>query len=437
MNRMSITILSLLLCLIGCGGGETNTPTPTPSTEMKQGNTTIVYECNERLFAKQAAFQSIQAYLPTLQEMQVNVLWLMPIHPRGTVKTVNSPYCVKDHKAIDPAFGSLSDLKALVDDCHQRGMLVILDWVANHTAWDNQWYLDHPDWYTTPIGTEQNWNDVVPLDYTKQVVRDSMLDAMLYWVNNADIDGFRCDYAEGVPTDFWKTAINAIRAVKPNAILLAEASNVNYYNAGFDWLYSWDYLAGIQSLYQSSKLTSTLYKVSQSEMSTTPSGKARLRYTTTHDASSENAPSTFYKTPQGQLSAACLTFFLEGIPMIYSSQEIGDMNTINFFNYDIKSFSASNATTKAYIALMKAYTATAEARYGDVTDYSTDHVAMFSRTQGDHEILVIVNTTDQEQVVTLPLRWQRNQYTNPLNGESVTSPKSQTLSGYQYVIYSK
>ena len=283
---------------------------PKPSDTLQKANTLVVYECNERLFARQSAFRAIEDYLPTLQEMQVNVLWLMPIHPRGTVKTVNSPYCVKDYKAIDPAFGTMADLQSLVSACHSRGIRVILDWVANHTAWDNPWYIDHPDWYTTPVDDEKNWNDVVPLDYNKQSVRDAMQDAMLYWVREADIDGFRCDYAHGVPTAFWQPAIAAIRSLKPDAIMLAETHKVSYFDAGFDWLYSWDYLSGIQALYQKQKATNSLYTISDKEMSSTPAGKQRLRYTTTHDASSENAPATFYTSPQGQLSASCLTFFL-------------------------------------------------------------------------------------------------------------------------------
>ena len=156
----------------------------------------------------------------------------------------------------------------------------------------------------------------------------------------------------------------------------------------------------------------------------------------TGNTSKYKAGDTFYTDAQGQLSAACLTFFLEGVPMIYSSQEIGNMEKINFFNYNILSFE-DNAARQAYIALMKAYTATAEARYGTIIDYSTDHVAMFSRSQESKEILVIVNTTNAEQEITLPMRWQRNKYTNAITGEQIYSPKSQSLQPYEYIIYSK
>ncbi len=435
-------LFALLLLTVSCEthnqSGE-NEPKGQDSTQvqpiLQKANTTVVYECNERLFAKEQAFNFIRNYLPVLQEMQVNVLWLMPIHPRGTVKSVNSPYCVKDYYAIDPAFGTMEDLRALVSDCHQHGMFVILDWVANHTAWDNQWYIEHPEWYTYPSGEETNWKDVSPLNYNKTEVQQAMQEAMIYWVREADIDGYRCDYAEGVPSSFWKTAIDAIRRQKKTAILLAEASNTTLYNAGFDWMYSWNYLGAIQKLFRTGSSLVNLYSVSSGELASTPAGKERLRYVTTHDASSETAPSTYYHTAQGELAASCLTYFLGGVPMIYSSQEIGNMTQLNFFNYNIKSFSPNNATTKAYIALMKAYVASAEARFGEVINCSSGQVAMFTRKQDTKEVLVAVNTTSVEQTITLPEQWQRVSCTDLLTDTQIAAPETLILSAYEYKVY--
>ena len=434
MTMKKILLLVLVLSAVSCRNAE---PVEPPADSLPKANTTVVYECNERLFARQKAFNAIRDYLPVLEQMQVNVLWLMPIHPRGTVNAVGSPYCVKDYYAIDPAFGTMADLKALVDDCHSRDMKVILDWVANHTAWDNQWYINHPDWYTSPKGEEVNWKDIAPLDYGVTDVQQAMREAMVYWVREADIDGFRCDYAEGVPNTFWTEAITAIREVKPEAIMLAEASNTSLYQAGFDWMYSWNYLGAVQNVFRNSRGLSNLFTTSNNEYNATPAGKERLRYVTTHDASSEEAPSTYYHTAKGELAAACVTFFIGGVPMIYSSQEIGDVAQLDFFNYHIKSFSADNATTKAYIALMKAYTASAEARYGELTNHSIDQVAMFSRKQDKAELLVIVNTTAAEQNITLPMQWQQADCTDLLTGEKMYAPKSATLGAYEYRIYSR
>lgn len=446
MKKILFTLCCSLFILASCKSDEPSSSTPSVEPDPREesltkANTMVVYECNERLFAQTNAFRAIQNYLPALQQMQVNVLWLMPIHPRGTKNAFGSPYCVKDYYAVDPAFGTMDDLKALVNDAHNRGMKVILDWIANHTAYDNDLYIHHPEYYTSPVGEEKNWNDVVPLDYNNTAVRTYMKEAMVYWVQNADIDGFRCDYAEGCPREFWTDAISAIREVKNDAILLAEASDTKLYTAGFDWLYSWNYLGAVQEVFKGSKQLSSLYSASSGELSSTPDGKERLRYTTTHDASSENAPSTFYKNANGELAAACLTFFLAGVPMIYSSQEIGDMGQINFSNYNLKDFSSANVTRDAYTALMKAYVATAEARYGELKDYSVGDkkVAMFTKVQKgekkDKQLLVIVNTSNAEQTVTLPIDYQRNKYLNPLTGDSVFSPKSQTLQPYEYKIY--
>lgn len=429
-----ILLLVLVLSAVSCRNAE---PVEPPADSLPKANTTVVYECNERLFARQDAFNAIRSYLPVLEQMQVNVLWLMPIHPRGTVNAVGSPYCVKDYYAIDPAFGTMADLKALVDDCHSRDMKVILDWVANHTAWDNQWYINHPDWYTSPKGEEVNWKDIAPLDYGVTDVQQAMREAMVYWVREADIDGFRCDYAEGVPNTFWTEAITAIREVKPEAIMLAEASKVSLYRSGFDWMYSWNYLGAVQKLFRDQGDLSNLFAVSEQEYKSTSAGKERLRYVTTHDASSEQAPSNYYKSAKGELAACCLTFFLGGVPMIYSSQEVGDMTKLDFFNYHIKSFSADNATTKAYVALMKAYTATAAARYGERIDHSAGHVAVFTYKQDKAEALVVVNTVSSQQDITLPDTWQQADCTDLLTGEKMYAPKSATLSGYEYRIYKR
>lgn len=441
-NTFLLPLLVMLQALVACGGpaagGEEPTP-PTPKPVVyEKANTHVVYELNERFFAQKDAFKAIDAYLPTLRDMQVDVLWLMPIHVRGTgAGTLGSPYCVHDYKSIDPNFGTLDDLKALVRHCHEQEMFVILDWIANHTSRDNAWYVDHQKdgWYTTPTGAETGWNDVVPLNYEKKEVREAMTDALLYWIREADIDGYRCDYAEGVPDYYWKEAIAEIRKLKPNAIMLAESSKTSHYTAGFDWLYSWNYLGAVQKIY-SNKVTN-LYAVSKNEFNSTPAGKDRLRYVTTHDASSENAPSTWYKTAKGELAATCLTFFLGGVPMIYSSQEIGDVSKLGFYGYKILNFTAQNATRDAYAALMKAYVNTAEARYGAMTDFSTDHVAMFSRTQGEKSVLVMVNASGTEQKdIVLPMKWQRVDVVDALTNEPIKTPSKVDLAPYEYRIYS-
>ena len=403
----------------------------------------VVYECNERLFAQTKAFQEIEKYVPELERMQVNVLWLMPIHPRGTKNSVNSPYCVKNYRAIDPAFGTMDDLISLVNTCHEHHMLVILDWVANHTAWDHSWVTAHPDWYQeAQTADEKMWNDVTFLDYSNQAVRDSMTACMLYWVDEANIDGFRCDYAHGVPNEFWKQATTAILQVKPNAFLLAETQNAGLYNAGFGLIYSWNYLTGIENLYSGKTTVKGLISISDAEFRNTPEGKDRLRYVTTHDECSEKAPKDIFKTAAGEMSAFCLTIFMGGTPMIYSSQEIGYIEKINFFNYKILSFVKAAGTQietrNAYATLLKAYQDTRDIRKGTKNAGTMDDkVPYVEYTQGESRLLVICNHQNSAQIVTLPAAYQAAKVKDMKTGQEVTLASNLNLTAYEYRIFRK
>ncbi len=398
----------------------------------------VIYECNERLFAEQNAFAAIEAYIPTLSEMGVNVLWLMPIHPRGTDdKAIGSPYCVKDYRAIDPAFGTLADLQRLVSTAHSHGMQVMLDWIANHTSWDNAWVTAHPDWYQAArTADEQFWTDVTFLNYDVPAVCDTMLACMLYWINEADIDGFRCDYADGPPTTFWNNVITSVRAIKPDALMLAETSDAKLYDAGFDLLYSWSYLYAVEGVYSGSGTFGSLLSANTSEYNSTPEGKERMRYVTTHDESAQRSPVSVYRSPEGELSAFCLTAFLAGVPMIYSSQEIGNMNTINFFNYNVMDFASENATRTAMKTLLKVYRETAHLRGGTrVTGSLNAKVPYVEYTDESETMIVICNTANAEQEVRLPMKHQGHTATNLLSGESVQLAITTTLAPYEYRIY--
>ena len=401
---------------------------------------TVVYECNERLFAQTDAFKAIEAYVPELERMGVNVLWLMPIHPRGAdEKAIGSPYCVKDYRAIDPAFGTMNDLRNLVNTCHSHHILVILDWIANHTSWDNAWVKAHPDWYKGPsTGDEQSWADVTFLNYELSAVQDTMKECMLYWVKEADIDGFRCDYADGVPLDWWKDVNKAILELKPNAFLLAETSDARHFEAGFDYLYSWNYLYALEDLYSGKGTFSSLLSASRAEYNSTPSDKERLRYITTHDETASKAPASIYRDPAGELSAFCLTAFMGGVPMIYSSQEIGYTNSINFFNYTILDFASPNTTRDALAAIVKIWHETKDLRDGTQRIASlAERVPYVEFTLGNQALLVICNAANTEQQVRMPMRYEGIEMTDLIANETITLEAVDTLQPREYRIYRK
>lgn len=418
----------------GTGGSGSDTT----AVVLTEANQMVIYECNERLFAEKDAFAAIEDYIPTLKQMGVNVLWLMPVHPRGEGdKSIGSPYCVRDFRAVDPAFGTVDDLKSLVQTAHSNGIRVILDWIGNHTAWDNPWVAAHPDWYTAAqTADEQAWNDVTFLNYKVQAVCDTMQACMLYWIDEVDIDGFRCDYAHGVPIDFWRSVNKEILSRKSDAILLAETSDTRLFQTGFNLMYSWDYMYAVEALYKGKGTFNALLSSSKAEMKTTPEGSQRMRYITTHDQSSQVAPQSAYRTPQGELSAFCLTIFMGGVPMIYSSQELGYMNTINFFHYNLLDFKSDNATRNALKTLMTVYHNTALLRGGKQnTGALNSDVPYIEYTAGDSTLLVICNTTNKLQQVKLPMKHQGKVGTDLLTKQPCTLGSVTTLSEYEYRIY--
>jgi hypothetical protein len=217
----------------------------TPFTAVPNRQDAVIYQVNMRAFSAQSNFQGVIARLDSIKALGANVVYLMPIYPVGTVNSVNSPYSVRDYRAINTEFGTLTDLRALVDGAHSRNMSVMLDWVANHTAWDHPWISTHSDWYVknssgaiiSPPGT--GWNDVAQLDYTNSAMRLEMIRSLKYWVYTANVDGFRFDYADGPPATFWRQAIDTLRAISThNLLLLAEGNRSDHFSSGFD-LYVW------------------------------------------------------------------------------------------------------------------------------------------------------------------------------------------------------
>ena len=109
----------------------------------------VIYQIFVRSFSPAGDLNGVTARLDDLHALNVNILWLMPIHPDGQVKkkgSLGSPYAVRDYYAIDPALGTKDDLHRLVQEAHNRQMKVIIDIVANHTAWDSV-MMAHPEFY--------------------------------------------------------------------------------------------------------------------------------------------------------------------------------------------------------------------------------------------------------------------------------------------------
>lgn len=438
-----VAFLALLTCpCTGCGDSSSETVLEQPPAAAAAADM-VVYEANPRVFAEENAFASIKDNLARIKSLGATALWLMPVNEPGVERSVGSPYCIKDYYKLNPKYGSEKELKELVDAAHGMGMKVLMDWVANHTSWDNAWITEHPDWYThdangnitSPAG--QPWTDVADLDYGNADMRQAMIAAMKYWLAEAGFDGFRCDYVEGVPDDFWQEVISELRQYNSNVIMLAEGGKASLADDGFSLVYGWDFQSKLKEVYAGSSSVSELYDVNEQELTGMAGGSLRLRYSTNHDQASEASPIESYGGERGAMSAFVLASMLEGVPLIYSSQETAFPGELNFFEYKPVDFSANTAYAQEMAAVVEAYKQTAEARGGTLKTYSTGDVATFGRKNGAKSMLVMVNTSSKEAEVKVPMDYAGLDMTDMIKGEGVRLRSAITLQPFEYHVFAK
>ena len=397
---------------------------------------TVVYEANLRAEGPTGGFAALTRRLDSIRALGVNVLWLMPVQPVGKERSaggLGSPYAPRDYDAVNPEFGTPAELKALVSEAHRRGMRVILDWVANHTAWDHPWIKAHPDWYTRdakgeiaiPAGT--NWNDVADLDYAKPALREAMTLAMQGWVRDYGIDGFRCDTADWVPADFWKAAIDRLRAASPRPLLmLAEGFRPENRVAGFDLQYGWPFYDALTAVYKGAPARS-LAAAAAKEAAQGPA----LRFVTNHDkAAWEGTTLDFFRTPEGVRTATVVNaLYGGGVPLVYSGQEVAWPERIPIFERSTLDWSRDPAQRRWLAGLFALRRTNPALRDGTTVDLSSDDAILFVRRAGKTEALVVVNVRDRPVEVSTPTGAWRDAFT----GRAVV-PDS-TLPAFGYRVY--
>ena len=436
-----VLLLVLSVLTLACHKPDPADPGSGGGTYVAAERIPVFYEANPKVFAASGSLSAITGRLEAIRALGTDVLWLMPIHPVGQEKTVGSPYCVQDYEAVNGSYGTLDDLKALVSAAHRKKMKVILDWVANHTAWDHPWVKAHPDWYTQEGGQiispkGMGWNDVADLNYDSAGMRAAMKEAMLYWVKKADVDGFRCDYADGVPIDFWKDAIAAVRGIKEDAIFLAECSDSRYLTAGFDYLYGWAYKTALLNLFNGGSVTDFQSALS-GETGSLSDGKHVLRFITNHDQAMSASPVSEFKSADGALAAFVVTAFVGESPLIYSSQETGYDKALSFFDNHVMDWNGTRSYTQKYEKLMAAYDSVSGIRKGSPRFYSTGGILSMYYENGDQALLVLVNTTPNKLEVKTPMERTGDKMKDILGGGTVTLSNMLSLNGYEYRIYTK
>ena len=302
----------------------------------------VLYEVNIRQYTPEGTFNAFAAHLPRLKELGVEILWLMPIHPiseKNRKGTLGSYYSVKDYKAINPEFGTMDDFKKLVNQAHEMGFKVIIDWVANHTGWDNQWIFDHPEWYTKDstgaiISPNPDWADIADLNFDVQPMRRAMIDAMDFWLEETNIDGFRCDVAWGVPQDFWEEARTSFDSIKPVYMLAEDEDHPELMQKAFESNYAWQLHHLMNDVAQGKKSAADIknYFVNM-DPGKYPGGSFPMQFITNHD---ENSWAGTISQRMGEAgdAFAVFSFTVPGIPLIYSGQEAGLNKQLAFFEKD-------------------------------------------------------------------------------------------------------
>ncbi|MCD4793911.1 MAG: alpha-amylase [Bacteroidales bacterium] len=392
-----------------------------------------IYEVNIRQYTPEGTFKAFETHIPRLKEMGVDILWLMPIFPiseKNRKGTMGSYYAVADYKKVNPEFGTKDDLRSIIKTAHENDMLVILDWVANHTGWDNTWITEHPDWYTQDslgnivctVGTD--WTDVADLNYDNKDMRKAMTDALKYWVKDFDIDGYRCDVAGMVPTDFWNNVRTELDKIKP-VFMLAEAEQLDLHEKAFDMGYAWNFHHIMNEIAKGNKNAKDLREYFEKAQDEYPQKVNRMTFTSNHDENSWNG-TVFERMPKSYKTFAVLSFVVPGMPLIYSGQEAGLDERLEFFEKDTiewKEHEMKDLYTKL-ITLKNENKALWNGEAGSSAHFintsNKEQIFTFKRKKDDNRILVMMNLSSKNAKFNYMEKDFERFYTDYFSGEDMS-----------------
>ena len=382
-------------------------------------DTAVMYLVNPRTFSRQGNFQGITAGLDRLRDLGVRTLWIMPVMAPGLERAFGSPYCVQDFYAVNPAYGSSADLKTLVTAAHARGLKVILDFPLNHTSWDNVLVKDHPDWYrhsdnnvNDPASISRTlwWSDVAQLDYDNSAVRDYMVRMQCYWLKTYDLDGFRYDSAELIPTDFWDELSARLHKIKSDILLLGESSRPETMVRAFNLDYSFPLYTALSGALTGRKSASAVREMWEWEKGRYPQGSIHMRYVENNDT--RQAIAEFGK--DASQAAAALVFCLNGVPLLQNGQEVGDDAPGSFIDRKPIDWDKANPETmvfyKELIAARNSHPTLQTGALRWIDNSTPNDVVTFTRTGRNDAFLIAINLSGHASSAVLQLpaneKWQ-------------------------------
>jgi glycosidase len=443
-------LLSALALLSACASAQSTPPASTDPYAPRDltgvahpawSRDAVLYQINTRQFTPEGTFRAAQRQLPRLQALGVDILWLMPIHPIGEQNrkgTLGSPYSVRDYHSVNPEFGTETDLRAFIDEARRRGMRVILDWVANHSAWDNPLVAQHPEYYerdwrgnfrSTPWW---DWSDIIDFDFAQTGLRRYMADAMLHWVRDVGVDGFRLDVAAYVPIDFLEQVRSDLEAIRP-VFMLCEAEMRDLHARACDATYGWGWNRAVHNIAIGEADVGALFGFYSEHESAWPRGAMRMMYTSNHDQNAWEG-TEFERFGPAVRNAIVLSFVGEGIPLIYNGQEAGNEDRLEFFEREPIRWREHphGDLFRRLIALKTANRALWNAPWGarmvQVVNSAPQRVFSFVRQQGGHRVFGVFNFSAETQRVTFSEGLHHGRYRDFDGGGAVAVDSASEMS---------
>ena len=451
MKKIFIAALALL-ALLSCAPKQQQCN----AVHTKWAYDATIYELNTRQATEEGTFAAAEALLPEIKESGVDIIWIMPIQKIGVLErkgTLGSYYAIIDYCQFNPEFGTRADFEHFLAKAHELGLKVILDWVANHTAPDSEWTKNDGWHYRDSLGNlmvQYDWTDISKLNYDNQDMRAAMKQAMHWWMDTIGIDGFRCDVAGEVPTDFWNDVMAEIRVKHPDMFTLAEDENEaqDLTESAFDMYYGWTLHHLMNGVAQGKNTVEDLWGYFAKVDTTIRKEAIRMNFTSNHDENSWNG-TEFERMGDATDLFAAFTYVVPGMPMIYTGQMSGNHHRLEFFEKDVID-RVENAPQKALYKGLNDLRANNPALWSnekgaDMVRIAADNDKIFAcvRTKscpkhGDNTVIAIMNMSAEPQNVTLDLTNLEGEY-NCLCGKTMTMEANQTveLTPWKYIILTK
>ncbi|MBK6267283.1 alpha amylase C-terminal domain-containing protein [Marivirga sp. S37H4] len=446
-----IGFLLLLLALTACGTNKEIKEQQSSVSFPEKAKDMNIYEVNIRQYTPEGTLQAFIPHIQRLKNMGVDILWMMPVQPIGEKNRkppLGSYYSIMDYTAVNPDFGSLEDFKSLVEKAHELNMVVILDWVANHTAYDHHWATKHPEYYNLDsLGNLQSpvedWTDVADLNYDNADLHLEMMREMKWWLTETDIDGFRCDVAGMVPNEFWEMAIDSLKATK-DVFMLAEWDESKMHKAGFHMTYGWEFHHLLNNIAQGKANADSLQAYIERDNQRYNSSDFRMFFTSNHDENSWNG-TVFERMGEAYEALAVLASTIKGMPLIYSGQEAGLDKRLPFFDKDSIDWSDLNYEEfySNLLKIKKQNPSLWNGTYGGKaerinTKHNTENIYAFSRKKDDNEVIVILNLSDTTQAFIVDEPFQEKDYKDLSSGSNFTFNEEELiLDSWSYMILTK